>query len=111
MHRPMSVRSCTTVSEGDLTSFGIDDVGRDIDSRGTTSGGDFWGDEDTGSCSSRLSAIQVPSPPVPGSSRTDMIGTPNSGTCEIPGNQTLAELKQEAFMAKNKDRKKPTPKG
>ena len=110
MHRPMSVRSCTTGSEGDLTSFGIDDVGRDIDSRGTTSGGDFWGDEDTGNCSSRLSTMQVPSPPVPGSSKTDLIGTPNSGACESPGNQTLAELKQEASKAKNKGRKKPTPK-
>ena len=60
MHRPLSVRSCTTGSEGDLTSFRIDDVGRDIDSRGTTSGGDFWGNEDTGNCSSRLSTMQLP---------------------------------------------------
>ena len=111
MHRPLSVRSCTTGSEGDLTSFGIDDVGRDIDSRGTTSGGDFWGDEDTGNCSSRLSTMQVPWPHVPGSSRTDLIGTPTSGACESPGNQTLAELKQEASKAKNKSRKKPTTKG
>ena len=90
MHRPMSVRSCTSGSEGDLTSFGTDDIGRDIDSRGATSGGDFWGDEDAGNCSSRLSGIEVPSPPAPGSSRTDLNGTPNSGACGSPGNQTLA---------------------
>ena len=110
MHRPMSVRSCTTGSEGDLTSFGTDDIGRDIDSRGATSGGDFCGDEDTGNCSSRLSGIEVPSPPAPGSSRTDLNGTPNSGVCGSPGNQTLAELKQEAAKAKNKGSKRPPPK-
>ena len=110
MHRPMSVRSCTSGSEGDLTSFGTDDMGRDIDSRGATSGGDFWGDEDAGNCSSRLSGIEVPSPPAPGSSRTDLNGTPNSGACGSPGNQTLAELKQEASKAKHKGRKRPPPK-
>ena len=52
----------------------------------------------------------MPSPPAPGSSRTDLNGTPNSGVCESPGNQTLAELKQEAAKAKNKGRKRPTPK-
>ena len=110
MHRPMSVRSCTSGSEGDLTSFGTDDIGRDIDSRGATSGGDFWGDEDGGNCSSRLSGIEVPSPPAPGSNRIDLNGTLNSGACGSPGNQTLAELKQEATKAKNKGRKRQPPK-
>ena len=37
-------------------------------------------------------------------------GTPNSGACGSPGNQTLAELKQEASKSKNKGRKRPPPK-
>ena len=57
-----------------------------------------------------MSAIQVASPPVAGSSQADIVATPNPGTCESPGNQTLAELKQEAAKAKGKGRKKHGPK-
>ena len=110
MHRPISLRSCSTGSKGDLTSFAVGDSRREPNSRGATSEGEFWSDVDLGHSSSRLSAIQVPSPPVAGSSQTDIVVTPNPGTCESPGNQTLAELKQKAAMAKGKGRKKPGPK-
>ena len=46
MHRPVSVQSCTTGSEEDLTSFGIADSGREAYSRGTTSEEEFWGKEE-----------------------------------------------------------------
>ena len=110
MHRPVSLRSCSTGSEGDLTSYGVEDSGRDVNSRGATSEGEFWSDIDPGHCSSRLSAVQIPSPPVASSSRVDPAVTPNSATCESPGNQTLAELKQEAAKTKGKGQKKPAPK-
>ena len=58
-----------------------------------------------------MSAIQVPSPPVACSSQGDMIATPYSAKCENPGNQTLAELKQEAAQTKYKGSKKLTQKG
>ena len=110
MHRPVSLRSCSTGSEGDLTSYGAEDSGRDVNSRGATNEGEFWSDVDPGHCSSRLSAVQIPSPPVASSSRVDLVATPNSATCESPGNQTLAELKQEAAKTKGKGQKKPAPK-
>ena len=111
MHRPVSLRFCSTGSEEDLTSYGAEDSGRDVNSRGATSKGEFWSDVDSGHCSSRLSAVQISSPPVASSSRVDLVATPNSATCESPGNQTLAEVKQEAAKTKGKGQKKPAPKG
>ena len=61
MHRPLSLRSCSSGSEGDLTSFGVGDSGRELTSRGATSEGEFWSDLDLGPNCSRLSAVQVPS--------------------------------------------------
>ena len=84
MHRPVSLRSCSTGSEGDLTSYGAGDSGRDVNSRGVTSEGEFWSDVDPGHSSSRLSAIQIPSPPVASSSRVDLVATLNSATCDSP---------------------------
>ena len=63
-------------------------------SKEMTSGEDFWGSErsrETSRC--RTSTVHVPSPPIPGCSRTYQTSTTLLGADGSPVTQTLAESK------------------
>ena len=94
VHRPKSVQSTCTDSETDRYT---------LRHRTPTKQSDFW-DTDY-SCEltpSRTSEVNIPSPPVPGCSREDPRSPALGQSIDSPGAQTLAELKREAAMSKNK---------
>ena len=94
MHRPRSVQSTCTDSATDLRTY------RD----GTPSGrSDLW-DTDCfmEQTPSRASVVNIPSPPVPGCSQGDLRSPISTTAVNNPGAQTLAELKREASLSKNK---------
>ena len=63
----------------------------------------FWStDHSHEQTPSRTSEVNIPSPPVPGCSRNDPRSPALGETIDSPGAQTLAELKREAAINKNK---------
>ena len=97
MHRPKSVRSTCTDSETDRYT---------LRHRTPSKQSDFW-DTDY-SCErtpSRTLEVNIPSPSVPGCSRDDPRSPALGQTIDSPGAQTLAELKREAAMSKNKGKR------
>ena len=97
MHRPKSVQSTCTDSETDRFT---------LRHRTPSKQSDFWDtDYSREQTPSRKSEVNIPSPPVPGCSRDDPRSPALRETVDSPGAQTLAELKREAAMNKNKGKR------
>ena len=97
MPRPKSVQSTCTDSETDRYTFRH---------RAPSGQSDFWTtDYSREQTPSRTSEVNIPSPPVPGCSRNDPRSPALGETKDSPGAQTLAELKRDAAIGKNKGKR------